>query len=49
MQKVQRNRHKGIQKKQKALGKYIGKESSNHVGRKVNKKKLGKGRRKHVG
>ena len=35
---VQRNRHKIMQKKQKALGRKVCKQSSNDVGKKVCKK-----------
>ena len=49
VRKVQRNRHKGIQEKQKAIGKKVCKKGSNDVGKKVCKKELGNGRRKDVG
>ena len=38
-----------VSKKAKNKGKFVCNKSSNDVGKKVNKKKLGKGRRKHVG
>ena len=41
--------HKGMQEKQKAIGKKACKNSSNDVGKPVGKKELGKGRRKDFG